>query len=70
MNEQIKKIAIETDVWCDTNFPGDIFYDIKWEEKFALLIVKECMKLNRDILCEDDPNYLDQVYKEYFGVEQ
>jgi hypothetical protein len=26
------------------------------------------MKLNRDILCEDDPDYLDKVYKEHFGV--
>lgn len=39
-------------------------------EKFAKLIVRECMKLNHDILCEDDPDYLDQVYKEYFGVEE
>ena len=39
-------------------------------EKFAELIVKECMKLNRDILCEDDPDYLDKVYKEHFGVEE
>ena len=38
-------------------------------EKFAELIVAECMKLNRDILCEDDPDYLDKVYKEHFGVE-
>jgi len=39
-------------------------------EKFAELIVRECMQLNRDILCEDDPDYLDQVYKEHFGVEE
>lgn len=39
-------------------------------EKFAELIVRECMKINRDILCEDDPDYLDQVYKEHFGVEE
>ena len=39
-------------------------------EKFAELIVIECMKLNRDILCEDDPDYLDKIYKEHFGVEE
>ena len=37
--------------------------------KFAELIVRECMQLNRDILCEDDPNYLDQIYREHFGVK-
>jgi hypothetical protein len=39
-------------------------------KRFAELIVRECMKLNRDILCEDDPDYLDKVYKEHFGVEE
>ena len=29
---------------------------------------RECMKLNRDILCEDDLDYLDKVYKDHFGV--
>jgi hypothetical protein len=41
-----------------------------YNKKFAELIVKECMKLNRDILCEDDPDYLDKIYKEHFGVEE
>ena len=36
--------------------------------RFAELIIKECMRLNRDILCEDNPDYLDDVYKEYFGM--
>jgi hypothetical protein len=39
-------------------------------EKFAEFIVRECMKLNRDILCEDDPDYLDKIYKEHFGVQE
>ena len=43
MNEQIRKIAIETDAWCDQYYFGDKFYDIEWEKKFAELIVQECI---------------------------
>jgi len=42
MNERIRKLALETDVWCDQNWAGHEFYNIRWEEKFAELIVKEC----------------------------
>jgi len=42
MNERFLKLAQETDVWCDQHFAGDDFYDLRWEEKFAELIVREC----------------------------
>lgn len=71
MNQQIKQLlgqaydeaVPETWTTLSSEQLGRVY------EKFALLIVQECMKLNRDILCEDDPDYLDQVYKEHFGVE-
>jgi hypothetical protein len=43
MNEEIRKLAIETDVWCDQHFPDDSNYNIKWEQKFAELIIQECV---------------------------
>jgi len=43
MNDRIRKIAIETDAWCDKYYFGDKFYDIEWEKKFAELIVQECV---------------------------
>ncbi len=43
MNDQLRKIAIETDAWCDKYYFGDKFYDIEWEKKFAELIVRECV---------------------------
>ena len=43
MNEQIRKMAIEADIWCDRYYFGDKFYDIEWEKKFAELIVQECI---------------------------
>lgn len=79
MNERIKELAGQANAWYPMGYPSGEGGDAAWEnlvifekedlEKFAELIVQECMKLNRDILCEDDPDYLDQVYKEHFGVE-
>jgi hypothetical protein len=61
MNERIQELMKQSMV--------EYQFDMRLSpEKFAELIVKECMKLNRDILCEDDPDYLDQVYNEHFGV--
>lgn len=42
MNERIKELAMQADIWCDQNYPNNEFYDIRWEEKFAELIVAEC----------------------------
>jgi hypothetical protein len=64
MNERIRELAEQA---SKEVFPIN---SIAFMEKFAELIVRECMKLNRDILCEDDPDYLDKVYKEHFGVEE
>jgi hypothetical protein len=72
MNLLIQELAEQARQYANSMYPSGL--DIpKWgpayHEKFAELIVRECMKLNRDILCEDDPDYLDKVYKEHFGVE-
>ena len=42
MNERIKQLATETDIWCDQNFHNSPEYNIQWEQKFAELIVREC----------------------------
>jgi hypothetical protein len=79
MNERIRKIAIETDAWCDQHYTGDPMYDIKWEQKFAELIVRECV----DIVSKVPNGYRDyrnqiedamrgdclQAIQEHFGVE-
>jgi hypothetical protein len=48
MNDRIRVIAIQTDVWCDQNHAGDDHYDIMWEQKFAELIVRECAQFVED----------------------
>ena len=38
-------------------------------EKFAELIVKECMKLNHEHFSDEDPYSIDSLYRQHFGVE-
>ena len=68
MNHRIRKIAEQVGYKPVQgaeffNSIEDIFY-----QKFAEAIIRECMRLNRDILCEDDPDYLDKIYRDHFGI--
>ena len=71
MIDRIRKIAIETDAWCDQYYFGDKFYDIEWEKKFAELIVRECAHLV-DTLNEayGAPSTAGKFIKQHFGVEK
>ena len=80
MNERINELAIQCGgIWrggyVDAPNGDSVYTDKKFVDgselnvtQFAQIIIKECMSLNRDILCEDNPDYLDDVYKEYFGM--
>ena len=73
MNDRIRKIAIETDAWCDQYYFGDKFYDIEWEKKFAELIVQECVdRIKRVGILEDieiEGDMISDAVKEHFGVK-
>jgi len=45
MNELIKKLAVQADMWCEQNVSlhaGTPLYNTIWEEKFSELIIREC----------------------------
>ena len=73
MNERIHALAQQTDIWCDQNHAGDKFYDVRWEEKFAELIVRECANI-----CFSEAQghnmafgeHCGVVIKEHFGVQE
>lgn len=68
MNERIKELAKQA---------GNIVVEDKWngdyvefnKEKFAELIVNECMKLNHDHFNDEDPYSIDSLYRYHFGIE-
>lgn len=45
MNERIQKLAQQTDIWCDQNYAESEHYDLRWEEKFAELIIRDCLSV-------------------------
>lgn len=52
MNEQIRVLKHQASVWCDENIPEQFSeetngYGSAWEEKFAELIVRECVDVIR-----------------------
>ena len=74
MNERIKELVQQTDAWCDQNHAGDKFYDVRWEEKFAELIVQECIDIISPYtirMGRPGEEYLHpiQEIRKHFGVE-
>jgi hypothetical protein len=78
MNERIKQLAKQADVWVDEDM---LFHDIlnPKTEKFAELLLKECMELvsaTRDLAIEDGWNVDEAMstvindIEEHFGVEE
>jgi hypothetical protein len=65
MNERIQKLAEQATIWEGME-DGYIFN----KEKFALLIVKECLKLNSKELSITAIERLLPLYKEHFGIEE
>jgi len=74
MNERIEKLALQAKIqftYDPTEKPIRAFAEC-WEdelEKFAELIVRECMKLNHEHFSDEDPYSIDSLYRQHFGVE-
>ena len=46
MNERINELERQAIIWCDENIPdADGYYGEVWEDKFAELIVQECVAI-------------------------
>ena len=71
MNERIKQLAKQAEEYADIEYnASDLdWYELK-EEKFAELIVRECMKLNSKELSITAIERLLPLYAEHFGVEE
>ena len=75
MNERIKQLAAHAKAYAN-QCTKDIDGDVSWHwmeyytEKFANLIVTECIKLNSKELSITAIERLLPLYKEHFGVEE
>lgn len=74
MNDRIKELAEQANAWYPEGYPSAEGGDEAWKnlvifekedlQKFALLIVRECIKV-----IDDKPIFGSQPIKEHFGVE-
>jgi hypothetical protein len=75
MNEQIRQLADHAKAYanqCTKDYDGDVswYWMDYYTEKFAELIVKECLKLNSKELSITAIERLLPLYQEHFGVEE
>ena len=76
MNERIQKLAEQaTEYANEQNELHGVGYVITFKEKFAELIVQECIstleeKIYQSIDNEGDEVWADLILKEHFGVEE
>ena len=65
MNERIKLLAEQATIW--EGMEDGYIFD---KEKFAMLIVSECIELNKQELAFNAFERMLNRYKEHFGVEE
>jgi hypothetical protein len=80
MNERIQELKRQASMWCDQNIPGEFDeetggYGSHWEEKFALLIIQECLLhcyMHGLLLPVGDAALVKALkgIKKHFGVEE
>ena len=79
MNERIEELKRQAQIWCDQNIPDEFNeisggYGKTWEDKFAQLILKDCLDMCLTKVGNGDYNRgrmdcYDNI-KEHFGVEK
>ena len=68
MNDRIMELATQATTYIDPSANDGVCWNFD-KEKFAELIVAECMKLNSKELSITAIERLLPLYKEHFGVE-
>jgi hypothetical protein len=74
MNERIKQLAEQADDYADNKIqmPGEYhpdWHDIR-DEKFAELIVRECIGIVKQRWINPDEDVIAEEIKQHFGVEE
>jgi hypothetical protein len=73
MNERIQQLKHQASLWCDINVPeqfGEHGYGEVWEDKFAELIVQECVSVLDSYDVRHSHNTQMANLLEHFGVEE
>lgn len=66
MNERIKELAKQATEEVMRDTPSFLVTNEMWQEKFAELIVRECLSYAKD----GDIDFMKFMIKQHFGVEE
>lgn len=72
MNDKIKQLKIQACKWASENAPSTE-YENACDQKFAELIVKECLSVIEEMNPHDPERHIDDIFDEvdeHFGVEE
>ena len=75
-NSVIKNLANKTDIWCDENIFNSHAYNTAWEDKFAELIIRECIDtVNKRYMGDNNREDMEvkrcvQALKDRFGIKE
>jgi hypothetical protein len=70
MNERIKELIAQATKRYEPDWNGAPAYDDFNKEKFAQLIIRECVELNRQELSFSAFARMLDKYEEHFGIEE
>ena len=71
MNERIRELALQAEQYAnEQNDKYGARFKTEYDNKFAELIVRECLKLNSKELSITAIERLLPLYKEHFGIEE
>ena len=70
MKAQLKELAIQAKLPGYLLEYGTELCVAPHLEKFAELIVRECMKLNHEHFSDEDPYSIDSLYRQHFGFKE
>ena len=73
MNERIKELVGQAKFMAEETINRQISKNAELDafaEKFAELIVRECMKLNHEHFNDEDPYSIDSLYRYHFGFKE
>ena len=72
MNERIQELSKQAEQYADDNFKGEPVWSEVYDQKFAELIIRECLERTLDYKNDDYYNgwldYRDEIRK-HFGVD-
>ena len=70
MNERITELALQAEDWADNQNFYESDYRDYFMEKFAQLIVRDCIAMADDFECDVNQRGLVDRMKQHFGVKE